>query len=134
VPSRGGQHRRLTWVGAAIYGLMFAAFGVLGLDYVAAIDLLPAALHSHASNLVISGLCCLSAGVLLASVSSPLWQHLSAPVVAVVLNLVIETRLTSDNTPDLGDLGAGFLGAAIGFLGGVLIALIGTRPADPPQR
>jgi hypothetical protein len=126
--AEGKPYRRLTVVGASLFLLGFAGFGCLGLDYVSAIDFVPPNLRDHLSNLVISGVLCLSTGVLLATVSVRLRWHLIAPSVAAALNFVAETFLTSDNTPDLQDFGAGVLGAVAGSLIGALIAVAGTRP------
>ena len=109
----------------------FASLSVLGLDYVTATHLLPPGLRSHMSNLVISGVLCLSAGVLLASVGAGFWWHLLAPMIAVVVNLVVETLMTGDNIRDVADFAAGTVGAAAGFLAGVLISVVGTRSPDP---
>jgi hypothetical protein len=123
----GRPHRRLTWIGSLLFVLAFVGLGGPGLDYVGATRLLPATMRDHLSNYVITGVLCLSAGVLLASVSAPLWWQLLVPAAAVVVNFVVEVFVTDDNTPDLADFGAGAVGAVVACLAGLLIARFGTR-------
>lgn len=118
---------RLSPVGLGGFFLALGGFVVTLLDYVAPTDLLPAHLQNHVSNFAVSGMLCLSAGLLLASVRARWYTHLVAPVVAAVGNYVVEARMVSSNTRDMTDFRAGVLGALLGFVVGVLIAAVGMR-------